>query len=431
MKIFNLLLKLKQKFYGYKVGSYNDMKFLLDNKEYKGVFWGMLIRISGDDEVRMTFGYDECESGLKYIEKNLRKELDRKCAIICMDDRQNIFIVGKKEESVIKAEIEAKSICEIIAETVNNSIEIKNRKLHFKCNIGGVIWHNSLSKSEIIINNMHNNLMDCIADNKKFIISEYRVTNEKKNADIVEIIKNNELSIVIQPVVELKSGKAIFCEAFLRMDNDESTKVHPSEVVEWAENLGVGMMIDEKIMRMACKEILNWDDYEVSPEFISVNVSRYSINRKDFINDIKMIVDEYGINYSRIGIEINGRDMGAEFNEDWVEVTNKLKKLGFKIIIDDFIKSNFHIKSLIRYNIDFIKLDGSIISEITKSKEAKDVAEVIVKLCKSLNIGVVAEEVEEQSQVRVLREINCDFYQGNVFSKPVNTAIVEKIFNKG
>ena len=200
-------------------------------------------------------------------------------------------------------------------------------------------------------------------------------------------------------------------------------------MLEWAEELGVGLLIDEKVFDMACKEVLRWNEYANSPEFISVNVSRFSLGRKDFIECIQKVIDEHKVPYEKIGIEINGTDLGDELDEEWVNVTTQLKRLGFKIIIDDFVKSNFNIKTLIKHNIDIIKLDGSVVAEISNDTKMRNIADGVIKLSKSLNMKVVAEEVEQKEQLATLEGIDCDYYQGKLFCRPVNTVILEKILH--
>jgi diguanylate cyclase (GGDEF)-like protein len=246
----------------------------------------------------------------------------------------------------------------------------------------------------------------------KFDLEEIHKEVEDKSMLVLNAIKNENIIPHFQPIVNVKTNTCEINELLMRIEID-GEYLPAAKFIETAEALGIVHKMDYMVIEKAFKKI-NETNYQ---GILFINLSPKALIISEFINKIVVLAHNYNINRDKIVFEITERETVKSFSllERFVQ---NLKLQGFSFAIDDFGSgfSSFHY--IKKFPIDYIKIDGDFIINITKDK--KDVAFVksIVALAKELKVKTIAEFVENEETLEYLKEIDIDYVQGYHLGKP-------------
>jgi EAL domain-containing protein (putative c-di-GMP-specific phosphodiesterase class I) len=194
--------------------------------------------------------------------------------------------------------------------------------------------------------------------------------------------------------------------------------VSPGEFIPIAEETGLIVDIDHWVLRTACKYQRQWQAQGFEPIQISVNLSTRQFQEPNFLERVRHVVEETGVDLSWIGFEIT--ESLIMQNVDYaIKVLEELRNLGSSISIDDFGTGYSSLAYLKKFPIDKLKIDRTFVRDITTHTEDEAITKTIITLAKSLLLKVVAEGVETEGQIEKLKNLECDEFQGFYFSRPV------------
>ena len=219
----------------------------------------------------------------------------------------------------------------------------------------------------------------------------------------------------VKPIIDKnKSIKKV--EALLRWKNDALGMVSPVEFISYAEEIGEILPIGYWIIEEICKAFVPILQMGVNLQ-VSINVSPLQLLDANFIDRVRTIIEGYGMNYSNICFEITE---SVVLNESPIVFNNinGLRDLGINIALDDFGTGYSCFSYLSKYNLNILKIDKAFIKD-TESKNFK-IVESLQDIAHELDMSVVIEGVETEDQFLKLSEINCDYFQGYYFSKPIS-----------
>lgn len=233
-------------------------------------------------------------------------------------------------------------------------------------------------------------------------------------------IERNEFFLRYQPQVDVLSGRIVGLEALLRWNDPQHGEIFPKDFISIAEELGLIVPLGEWVFRTTCQQIKIWDQEGYRDLTVSVNLSpRQFISRK-LLPSMKAALLETGISPSRIDLEIT-ETMAMRNLEQSIEILAELRRLGATISIDDFGVGYSSLGQLRRLPAQTLKIDRSFISQIPDDANSCSITEAIIAMGKRLGLRVVAEGVEQVSQLEFLRANGCDVFQGFLFAKPLTT----------
>lgn len=241
-------------------------------------------------------------------------------------------------------------------------------------------------------------------------------------------LNHNELFLVYQPQIESGSSSIIAAEALLRWQHPQKGLVLPLDFIPIAEQSGMLMELEEWILKEACSQNKKWQDQGFKPIRVSVNVTTHLVNQPNFVEIIAKTLTETGLKGQWLEIELT--ENLIIHSESAVKAVHELKKLGVHIALDDFGAGNSCLNMLRNIPIDTLKIDKTFIDNITTNKNDELIVSAIIAMAKSLNLDVVAEGVENQSQIDFLNQQKCREYQGYYYSKPVIADALEKMLKK-
>ncbi|MGL4737473.1 MAG: EAL domain-containing protein [Cellulosilyticaceae bacterium] len=235
-----------------------------------------------------------------------------------------------------------------------------------------------------------------------------------------------ELYLEYQPQVN-KKGKVVGVEGLLRWKYEEFGNIPPNIIILIAEEYGLIYALGKWVIREAIKELSVWNQQLENKIDMSINVSTKQLVDDTFAAFVKGMIKLYQINPKNLKVEITESFAIGEDEVTKAQLT-KLTECGVKLAIDDFGVGYNPLLYIKKYDIDSIKIDGSLIRDIDTNEESKNIVSSVYSLCAATDITVINEFVETQKQKAVLDHMGEGLYQGYLFSKPLGAdACIEYI----
>jgi diguanylate cyclase (GGDEF)-like protein/PAS domain S-box-containing protein len=234
-------------------------------------------------------------------------------------------------------------------------------------------------------------------------------------------IEGEQFSLAYQPIVSLETGQLKSVEALLRWHHPAQGFISPAEFIPIAEESDLILHIGRWVLREATRQMAEWVERlgPAAPPTISINLSRKQFAQSDLAVQVHDAAEYAGLPPSRIQLEIT-EDTFASDVPAAIATMNVIKDLGFLLAIDDFGTGCSSFASLHEFPADVLKIDRSLLIDIETSKQTAALVHALAILTNNLGLAIVAEGVERESEVIILRELGCDFGQGYYFARPLS-----------
>jgi diguanylate cyclase (GGDEF)-like protein/PAS domain S-box-containing protein len=231
-------------------------------------------------------------------------------------------------------------------------------------------------------------------------------------------LERNEFTLLYQPKWELATRKMVGVEALLRWRCAKLGYVTPSEFVAIAEQNGSIVRIGEWALSAACTQAKYWLEEGYGDLRVAVNISGRQLKQRNFFEKVKQTILTSGIPPEMLELEIT-ENVLMEPHEYIIKSLDSIKRLGVSLSIDDFGTGYSCINNLRHFSIDKLKIDHTFIANITKNKGDAAIVSAIISMAHSLDLKVVAEGVEDKTQLKLLKAMACDEVQGFFLGKPM------------
>ncbi len=251
---------------------------------------------------------------------------------------------------------------------------------------------------------------------RKRVQRRHLLENELRRA-----IEGEQFSLAYQPIVSLETGRLKSVEALLRWLHPAQGAISPAEFIPIAEESDLILHIGRWVLNQATRQMAEWIERlgPAAPPTISINLSRKQFAQSDLADQVHTAAETAGLPPSRIQLEIT-EDTFASDVPTAIATMNAIKDLGFLLAIDDFGTGCSSLASLHEFPADVLKLDRSLLVDIETSKETAALVHALAILTNNLGLSLVAEGVERESAVSILRDLGCHFGQGYFFSRPLS-----------
>lgn len=249
----------------------------------------------------------------------------------------------------------------------------------------------------------------------------------KMETDLRRACERDELFVDYQPIVSLRNRTLIGFEALVRWRHPECGLIPPKEFIPVAEETGLILHIGQTVLHSACRQAREWlETYPSSPPlFVSVNLSVKQFNEPSLVENIAQLLEESGLPPRCLKLEIT-ESVFSDNIEAAVKLLTQLRNLGVQLSIDDFGTGYSSLSYLQRFPIDTLKIDRSFVTQMMENEENLAIVRTIVALAQNLGMDVVAEGVETEDQLRLLRKLECENGQGFLFSTPIGGGQVDQ-----
>ncbi len=239
-------------------------------------------------------------------------------------------------------------------------------------------------------------------------------------------IEQDELSVVYQPQIELSDNRIIGVEALLRWQHPILGNISPIEFIPIAEDSGQIITIGEWVLRTAVKQMRQWLDKGIPLSVLAVNLSALQFRHPNLLSQITKILDEESLPSEYLELELTER-VAMDKPEEAIAIMQTLNKKNIRLSIDDFGTGYSSLNYLKRFPISKLKIDRSFVSNVQEDSDDRAIISTIIDLADNLGLLTIAEGVENEQQLELLRIQGCNEVQGYYFSPPTTAEEIEKM----
>ena len=239
--------------------------------------------------------------------------------------------------------------------------------------------------------------------------------------------ENQEFLVHYQPIVSLIDFRITGFEALARWQRPKFGLVMPVGFISAAEDTGLILWIGHWILQEACRQVCAWNlQFPCFPPFtIAVNISATEFAQVDVVSQIGQVLSETGLAPENLTLELT-ETMTMRDEQRTTRILSELRKLGVRLCIDDFGTGYSSLSYLRRFALDILKIDRSFVTDMLNNSESEEIVKTILSLGRNLRMKVVAEGVETCEQMTLLKSLGCEFAQGYLFSRPLDSAAVAR-----
>ncbi len=301
---------------------------------------------------------------------------------------------------------------------------VQGHSLNVSCSIGVSMFPEHGTDCETLIKNADAAMYGAKDSGR----NSFRFFAEDMNTQAVERLSlgnslrsalgKNELFLMYQPQVHLATGRVTGLEALLRWQHPDLGLVPPDKFIRIAENSGLIIPIGEWVLRTACRQAKKWQDEGLPAISVAVNVSAVQFRQQGFCDLIRSVLHETGLAAEYLELELTESLLLANADVT-LSVLRELKSMGLTLAIDDFGTGYSNFTSLRQFGVSKLKIDRSFIRDVATNPEDSAITAAIISMAKSLRLKVIAEGVENEAQMSMLRAHQCDEIQGYYFSRPL------------
>lgn len=247
--------------------------------------------------------------------------------------------------------------------------------------------------------------------------------------DLRHAVERNEFEVYYQPIVELSSGSITEFEALIRWRHPKHGMVSPLEFVGVAEETGLIIPIGKWVIKESCRQLALWQKESAERLSVSVNLSAKQLMHPSLTAQVADILRDNGLDAKQLKLEVTESTVMGN-SERALAVLTELDELGIQLSTDDFGTGYSSLSYLQRFPFDRLKIDRSFIDKLGEDKKSDAIVKTILMLGNNLGMEVVAEGIENEKQLEMLRQHGCAYGQGYFFSCPVSAKEAGNFLNK-
>ncbi len=242
-----------------------------------------------------------------------------------------------------------------------------------------------------------------------------KLASELRNA-----LDKDQLLLYYQPRIDWRSGEIVGAECLVRWQHPELGMVSPADFIPIAEETGLIIPIGEWILRTACQQNKSWQRAGLKPFPVAVNLSVRQIEETALVDLVQLILQETALAPRFLELEVTESLLIGNIDHT-LSVLEAFHKGGITLALDDFGTGYSSLSYLRKFPFDILKIDRSFVKDMVHSSDAAEVVTAIVALAKGLRLGLIAEGVETEEQLNLIKAYDCYEIQGYYFSPPLAT----------
>lgn len=322
---------------------------------------------------------------------------------------------------------DAVRVAERIQKNIKEPFFIDGNEIYTSASVGIVLSDRGLTSPQEIIRNADTAMYRAKAHGKNRYeifdpdMHERAIRRLELENDLRKAIDNEELAVYYQPIVCLKTGQIKAFEALVRWTHPERGPISPAEFVPIAEETGLIVPLGQYVMRTACGQVHAWQQQfpHCADLSISVNLSPREFGNAQLVGSIEDTLIRARLNSEFLKVEITESSL-MESVDVVAQTLDRIRRIGAQLSIDDFGTGYSSLSHLHRFPMNNLKIDQAFVREMHRSHESMQIIKTIALLAHALGMAIVAEGIEDESHIRVLQEMDCQYGQGFFFSKPVS-----------
>ena len=384
----------------------------------------MLIDLDNFKELNDTFGHDRGDNLLIQVSKRLKKSTREDDTVARLGGDEFVVLLSNIGTNITEVSANAEFIAKKINKVLSEEFYLQDSSYRTSASIGITIFGKSPTKPDDILRQADiamyqakatgkNNFTIFNSDMQQIVVDRAAIADRLKLA-----IANDEFELFFQPQFNV-SLQLIGAEALMRWNTPEMGTIPPGVFIPIAEQNALIRELGNWVLQKAAFYLKTWSEIDVMKHLVmSVNVSTSQFSSPDFLASVFDPIEMYGPSAEKLNLELTESIMVSDF-EDLEKKLKVLKSFGIKIALDDFGTGFSTLNYLKRLSLDELKIDQSFVQELPTNKHDTAIARTIISLGQSLGLVVTAEGVETEGQFNLLRSLDCNQFQGYLFSKPI------------
>ncbi|EAZ90017.1 hypothetical protein CY0110_20780 [Crocosphaera chwakensis CCY0110] len=379
----------------------------------------LFIDIDNFKNINDTLGHGIGDRILNCFAQRLTSQV-RKSDLVCR--------WGGDEFVVILSEIQdpdqSAKFAKRLLKTFEHPLTIERNQIYLKCSIGIACYPEDGKNAEILLKNAD----AALSRTKESGRNHYQFYNPEMSLEIAEnfaletqlhqAIKNEELILHYQPQINIKTGQVYGLEALVRWKSPNLGLVGPNKFIPIAEKTGLILPVGEWVLKTACQQNKKWQQMGLPPVRVAVNLSAQQLQQPDLIKTVEKILDLVGLEPQWLELEVT-ESILMKNTTLASQTLHELRNMGVYISMDDFGTGYSSLGYLKKFPFDTLKIDQSFVRELNQNPEDISIISAIMTLSRGFNMRVIAEGVENQEQLNLLQQLDCEEMQGYFFSHPL------------
>ncbi|MBL1177557.1 EAL domain-containing protein [Pantanalinema sp. GBBB05] len=346
----------------------------------------------------------------------------------CLREGDTVSRWGGDEFTLLLPQIntpeDASKIAQRLIEALKPTFELSGHTLHISSSIGVALYPHDGQDAQTLLKNADAALYRA-KDQGRNGYQFYTPAINSKASELLALenslhdaLERQEFIIYYQPQINLTTGEITQMEALVRWQHPDLGFVSPAVFIPLAEENGLIVPIGEWVLRTACAQHRLWQDMGLSSLRIAVNLSARQFHQQRLLETVSQILTEVTLDPACLELEIAETTAMQDVNFT-ASLLQQLRTMGVHIAVDDFGTGYSALSYLKKFPLNTIKIDQSFIQDLTTDDRDSAIVAAVIALGRGLNLNVVAEGVETQEQLAVLRSLGCEEMQGYLFSQPM------------
>ncbi len=397
----------------------SDINTLVVNSQ-KGLdpFSLFLLGIDNFNKIQTTLGLNYSNKILKKMANYFLENPDSNIKVYRMESDKFLMVLQHVDDDKMAYKI-ARNLIVSIANYYKG-----NTNTRITVSIGMAIYPMHGVNAKNLINNAYITLDQAQKEsesNIKLFSKEYQIIHKdetKMNEDIRRGLKQNEFILYYQPIFNLRNEDMIGAEALIRWKHPEYGLLAPDKFLDVAEKTGLIVDIGEHVFKKAIQDYMQWKKLNVKEFKVTLNLSLREMQVDKLIEKLHILFSNYSADPKNFNLDITEKAAMSNVEKSAVDF-QLFKELGLSISLDNFGIGHFSVQDLQILPLSMLKIDRSLIFDLSSNLEHQKTVKAIVLLAHTLGLKVAAEGIETKNELSILRGLDCDHAQGYLFSKPL------------
>jgi diguanylate cyclase (GGDEF)-like protein len=398
-------------------------KALADARSGGQEFALLCLDLDGFKIVNDTRGHGVGDKLLVAVAQRLREN---------MRDGDTVARMGGDEFAIIQLSASqphaATAFAERLLEAISEPIELDGQRSVIGVSIGIALYPENGDSPDLLLRNADTALYqakEAGRNNFRLFSTTMQVHQQQRfliQEELRNAVERKHFTLAYQPICHSTSSRIVGFEALLRWNHPSRGAIHPDQFISVAESSGQILPLGQWALEAACAEAATWDP-SVS---ISVNLSPLQFRQSDLPQQITDVLKRTGLAAGRLDLEVT-EGLLLDTSDLVLRTMRELREQGIRITLDDFGTAYASLSYLRRFPFDCIKIDRSFIRGMWDDESTLAIVQAVLALGERLNLTVVAEGVETERELEILRKLGCRFVQGFLLGKPMSAQCVRAL----
>lgn len=383
----------------------------------------MFLDLDRFKEINDILGHDAGDELLKEVASRLRR---------CVRESDTVARMGGDEFTILLPEItseeDASAVGQKILSLMEQPVTLAGKDVVVTTSIGVALYPRDGRDPETLMKSADTAMYYIKGAGRAdlaFFAPELLGKPSRRNeieGRLIRALPQQEFVLFYQPIIDLKTGKAVGVEALLRWRDENGALLLPEDFISIAEDLDLMRDIGLWVLREACQQTAQWRaaGHDL---YVSVNLSPRQFHRVEIIGIVNDALAASGLTSSNLRLEIS-ETLAMRDAAFTMRTLAALHALGMRLVIDDYGVGYLNFTQLSQMSLDYLKLDRTLVRDATLTSQNRIVIGALIQSAAALGLSVIAEGVETQEQLELLESLGCPFAQGYLFCRPDHAGII-------